>query len=186
MKQPIIDNDIDKNYKIELEIPDYAVVLTPCCSIGEKVLSLAPLIQARSKFYKNEFFSGDLTRINRRLPDPSKAWAIADWESKEDEEKQSILEKNDPYTLVNFFIYEENDLFPEYTLRSRNIRYHMINFNTVYNVKCDLIKRADEMRDGDLILKSKILELSIDARKDLYEKISFYYRTPIEDRASED
>lgn len=60
-------NKGDYNYHIDIALPSFSVVLSPCCSIGEQKISLTPLIEIRKTFFSNPYFAQDLTRINRRM-----------------------------------------------------------------------------------------------------------------------
>ncbi len=181
IKEPILSYNIESHqYKIDIDMPQYSVILTPCCSIGESVISLSPLIKIKSLYLKNPFFSEELTRINRKM-ESQQALSPDDWETLPEVEKQIRLEEGLQYALLNIFIYDANPIFDEYTLKGKNIRNYMIDFKNIYKVKCDLIKRPEELHESP-ILDSKVLQLSIDARSQLRNKIAHYYsRAPIED-----
>ena len=187
IKEPILSFKSEShNYTIDVEMP-YSVVLTPCCSIGESMISLTPLIKVRSNFFNNPYFAEDLTRINR-LMKPQQSLSPDELEKFSPEEKQRSLEKKINYALLNYFIYEENERFKKYTLRKREIRYYMINFKNIYTMKCAMIKRPKELKPEDApIIESKVLQLSIQARSELRDKIAYYYsRIPEEDVILED
>lgn len=187
IKEPILSIKSEShNYTIDVEMP-YSVVLTPCCSIGESTISLTPLIKVRSNFFKNPYFAEDLTRINRKM-EPQQAYSPNEWEKFSIEEQQRYLAEKINYALLNLFIYEENETFKKYTLRKREITYYMINFKDIYTMKCAMIKRPEELKPEDApIIESKILQLSIQARSELRDKIVFYYsRIPEEDEILED
>lgn len=62
---PIIKNpDSLETYEISVVQPDFCVILSPCCSIGHKVITLSPLIPVRGSFFNNPYFAQDLTRID--------------------------------------------------------------------------------------------------------------------------
>lgn len=187
IKEPFLSMKSEcHNYKMDIELPDYSVVLTPCCSIGDSVITLAPLIKLRSNFFKNPHFVEDFTIINR-LIDPEKAHTPDEWEKKSLEEKELLKMQGKSYTLAYLFIYEENVLFPKYTIRNQETNYYMIDFKKTYKLKCDLIKRPENTPEGSPILQSKCLQLSIQARSELRDKISYYYgRVPEEDEILED
>ena len=54
-------------FTLEIQQPLFFVVLSPCCSISDGMLLLAPLTSVRAAFYNNPYFAEDLTRINRVL-----------------------------------------------------------------------------------------------------------------------
>jgi hypothetical protein len=187
IKEPILSFKSEShNYTIDVEMP-YSVVLTPCCSIGESTISLTPLINVRSDFFKNPYYAEDLTRINR-LMKPQQSLSPDELEKFSPEEKQISLAKGINYALLNLFIYEENEIFKKYTLRKREITYYMIDFKNIYTIKCAMVKRPEKAKPEDApIIESKVLQLSIQARSELRDKIIYYYsRIPEEDEILED
>jgi hypothetical protein len=71
-------NEDNNDYSIQVSKPRFLSVLSPCCSIKDGLISLAPLIEVRNSFFNNPYFAEDLTRINRMvLPEntlPPEAW----------------------------------------------------------------------------------------------------------------
>ena len=184
IKEPILSlQDEGLNYKIDIEMPVYSVVLTPCCEIGDSVISLTPLVKVRGSFFKNPYFLEDLTRINRKM-EPEQAYPPDEWEKMPPDEKQKRSEEGMGYASLECFIYEGNERFKKYTLREREIRYYMINFKNVYRIKCEKIKRPEKTKPEDAsIMESKCLQLSVQTRAELRDKIAYYYsREPQEDK----
>ena len=188
IKQPFSIKEFEGfNYNIDVDMPNYSVVLTPCCSIGEHTLSLTPLIELRSSIMKNSNFVKDFTIINRpmeserRIP-PDK------WKKLSEDEKQRQREEKKSYVLLSLFIYEKHDLFPKYTLKGKEINYYMIDFRNTFKLNCEMIKAQDgKQQEFNQITKSKFLQLSIEARSQLRDKLSYYYgREPEEDKIQED
>jgi len=175
------------DYKINVELPNYSVVLTPCCSIDVGKLSLTPLIKVRSSFLKNPYFAEDLTRINRKM-NPEQTVAPEEWGKLSPEELRGRKAVGFNYTLLPLFIYEENEIFKKYTLREREIRDYMVDFGNIYTIKCPMIRRSEGATPQDpSVINSKVLQLSIQARAELRDKISYYYtRPPKEDMIVED
>lgn len=175
------------NYKIEVEVPRYSVVLTPCCSIENSVICIAPLIRVLGDFFKNPYFTEDLTRINKSLL-PNQMMSEEDWRKLSAERQEEILSSAPNYTLLEYFIYAENELFERYQLKGREISYYMVGFKNIQKIKCSRIQRpTDRIPCDEVILQSKVLELSVEARNDLRDKIArFYSRAPREDGALED
>jgi hypothetical protein len=187
IKEPILSFKSEShNYTIDVEMP-YSVVLTPCCSIGENTISLTPLIEVRSNFFKNPYFTDDLTRINRKM-EPQQAHSPDEWGKFSLEKQQRYLAEGLNYALLNLFIYGESEIFKKYTMRQREITYYMLNFRNVYTIKCAMIKRPEKVKPEDApIIESKVLQLSIQARSELRDKIVYYYsRIPEEDEILED
>jgi len=174
------------DFKINVKVPDYCVVLSPCCSIGDKIISLSPLIHIFSDFFNNPYFKEDLIRINRKmLPEQSVAPRV--WEGFSPEEKKRRKSLGKIYALVDLFIYKENELFPEYPIprmHEENIKtkYYMIDFKNTYKLNCKKI-----VNPKDFPLESRCLQLTKDTRSELRFKIANYYsRVPKEDKILED
>jgi len=168
------------DFQIELLLPKFCVILSPCCSISDQVISLCPLIQVRNTFFNNPYFEEDLTRINRIIP-PEKSIPPEAWEGFLSEQKAERMAKGYAYGFVELFAYEKNPLFPEYTIHRKggriNTNYYMIDFRNTFRVNCSRIRKPNNVP-----IESKVLQLSIAARSDLRDKISFYYsRLPDED-----
>jgi hypothetical protein len=162
-----------------------AVILSPCCSISDKTISVAPLIPVRSAFFKNDFFAKDLTRINRVM-EPQNTLPSAAWEKMSEEEKGKRLSEGLVYSFSELFIYAGHSLLPTSTVNRKEGDIEtttcMIDFRDTHKVSCDKIINPKQSP-----LDSKLLELSIATRAELREKIAAYYsRVPIEDKAAED
>lgn len=184
IKKPFLNIE-NHDYNINVELPPFSVILSPCCSIGDRKITLAPLKRVRKSFFNNPHFDEDLTRINRRM-DSKNVLSPEQWEKKSDKEKAEILKDKPVYTFVELFIYDENDLFPKYPIRRRgkteNISYYMIDFGNIYKLGCEEIispKKAP--------IDSKLLQLSVQSRSELRDKIAYYFgRVPDEDKLLED
>lgn len=187
IREPVLSSTQNHNYKVNVEIPLYSVILTPCCSIEDGMITLTPLVKILSNFLKNSYFEEDLTRINREM-EPKQTVPVDTWESFTLEEKEKRLSEGKTHSLVQYFIYEADDRFVKYPLRGKDIGYYMIDFRNIYTIKCDLIKRVCGGSSAeDQLLKSKCLQLTNDIRSELRVKIASYYsRKPIEDSVLED
>jgi hypothetical protein len=186
IKGPILEaSTLNEGYNIDVNLPIFSVVLSPCCSIGHDIISLTPLIKVRNAFFDNPYFREDLTRINRKM-EPEQTVPPNIWEKFPSEEKQKRSEEGYGYTFLELFIYEKNNLLAKYTIhrKQENIEtnYYMIDFRNTYKLNCEKIKTPE-----DAPLESKCLQLSIQARSELRDKIAYYYaRIPKEDKILED
>ena len=183
--EPILTT-LNTDYNIEIDLPFFSVVITPCCSIGQKTISLTPLIELRNAFFKNPYLSEDFTRINRVM-EPQQSVAPDTWNKFPTEEQQRRLEEGNAYAFLELFVYEKNDLFPKYSIyinKQKNIEtnYYMIDFKNIYKLNCEKINTPE-----DAPIDSKCLQLSNQVRNELRDKISYYYaRVPKEDKILED
>jgi len=181
IKEPILKNV--KGYNIEVDVPTFSVIMDPCCSIGQKMISLTPLIKVWGTFFDNPYLEEDLTRVNREM-EPEQAVSPSVWAEFPLAVKQERLEEGRTYAFVNLFVYERHELFPLYTISPRGRRekketnYYMIDFRNIYKACCDKIVSPVAV----VPLKTKILQLSLETRAELRMKMKFYFgRTPKED-----
>ena len=186
IKVPILEvSSLNEGYNIDVNLPIFSAVLSPCCSIGHAIISLTPLIEVRKSFFDNPYFAEDLTRINRKMG-PQQTVPPHVWDKFPQEEKLKRSEEGYGYAFLELFIYEKNDLFPKYTLHRKQgeieTNYYMIDFRNTYKLNYEKIKTPE-----DAPLESKCLQLSIQARYELRDKIAWYYgRVPEEDKILED
>ncbi len=170
-----------ETYRVELEHPQYAAVLSPCCSIGSSTLLLSPLVHVWRKWLGNPYLVQDLTRVNRKMA-AEQTLAPEDLEKLEDDEKQRRLELAKPaYAFLEQFVYDQHVLLPSYELTWKgnpvSLGHYMIDFRRVHRVNCPAVKSPEKSP-----LHAKILELSIEARTELRDKLSYYFgRVPQED-----
>ena len=167
-------------WQIRAVLPDYLVVMTPCCSIEKKCLLLAPLGPIRPSFLKNEWWREDLTHLNRTMP----------WEKSLPPEHLAKMSEEDraagslappAYAFGECFIYPPHPILGAYALPMKptpqDVGHYMIDFKTVFRLECDFINRPAKAPPG-----TKLLELAIPARRDLRAKLAqFFARVPEED-----
>ena len=169
-------------YSIEVETPQFCVVLSPCCSIEDKTVLLTSLIKVTSGFFDNPYFSEDLTRINRDM-EPHEMVAPSIWNKFPEEEQTKRKNDGRGYALNRYFIYPENDLLPKYQLKKRDgntieTGYYMIDFLRTYKVNSEII-----VKGGTAPASTKYLQLTPTARQELRDKIAYFYgRVPDEDK----
>lgn len=188
LKEPSSDNKhID--YSLDLSMPAYSVVLSPCCSIGNATLTLVPLEQVNKKLFANPYFVEDLTRINKPVP-PELAIPPDEWDKLSEEAKDSKRNVGKSYTFAELFIYLSHGLLLPYEITYRKnifpIGHYMIDFQKIFRVRCELVRSSNSNPTDQKLLDSKILQLSVDSRDDLRKKLAWYFgREPIEDRIAE-
>ena len=179
----VVDNPLyQSDFNITVAAPTYAVVLSPCCSIEDKKLAIAPLKQLENKIFANPYLSKDLTIINSKIPAKKSVPPIA-WDKMDPGEKANRMAKGEAYVFVDKFIYAPSDLFAEYTINRRDgnlkTRHYVVDFRDSIKISCDRINR--EYSPG----AAKVLQLSVETRELMRRKIaSFYQRVPDEDAAS--
>jgi len=176
-----------KDYHIEVNQPDFAAILSPCCSIGNHTLSLSPLIEIPASFFDNPYLMEDLERLNHPMS-PQQAVPPDIWTQMSDEEKQRRLDLSHPksFAFVEYFIYSPHDLLPEYKLKSKKENgqiktgFYMIDFRRLYKIVCKQVNSAKQSPT-----KTKVLQLSIQTRANLRDKfVNYFSRVPEEDNVS--
>lgn len=169
------------DFAVNVELPAFSIVLSPCCSISDRMIVLSPLVQVRGAFFKNPYFSEDLTRINRRM-EPEQTVPPSTWAAFAPEEKARRLSEESAYAFGELFVYEGHSAFPAYEIPRKEgsikTNYYMIDFRNSHKVNCNRIVSAK-----DSPVENKVLELTIQTRTELRQKISDYYaRIPQEDK----
>ena len=187
---PFIENPLNdsslKNYKyrIESKIPEFSVVMTPCCSIGENTISLVPLQRITSDIYRN--LSDDVLNDFAILNSEVKSIDVIspfNWEFLSPDQKEEKEAEGKGWVFLDRFFYKGFDLFEEYEItvrkESKIIKDYLIDFKEVYQIRCNKI--IYQKIDND-ILSTKCLELTIEIRDKLRKKLANYYgRVPDED-----
>jgi len=183
IKKPVHEMIQSYSYDINVNMPEFVVVLTPCCSIRTQTLLLTSLVQLDHILFKNPYFVEDFIRINRVIEDPQKRFPPIEWENMPDERKTEKLAEGKQYAFYHYFIYKEHDYFTEYSRNDINTQHYMIDFRNIYSITCSdlVVKKTGEIPES--IFKTKILQLSIDSRNELRNKlIHFFGRIPDEDK----
>lgn len=166
-------------YRLEVHSPAFAIIMSPCCSIGEHTLAISPLIEVPPQFFRNPYFASDLTNINRPMPAEKAIWPEK-WATFAPEEKLERMSAGDAYALVEYFIYAPCDLLPPYPVKGqggREIGHYMIDFRRICRIECNRIVKPEQAP-----LETKLLQISIETRRELRDKLAWYFgRTPRED-----
>ena len=183
LKKPSREAHLD-DYVVNISWPQFSVVMTPCCSIADKMMVLTPFVQVPSTFFDNPYLLEDLTRANR-IMSPRQAVPPHVWETFDDEQKQRRLAVGHTYAFKNLFVYDKHESLPPYTLHRKvgnvDTNYYMIDFKNLYKVHCDKI-----ISPTDSPLESRYLQLSVETREQLRVKVARYYgRVPEEDQLVE-
>lgn len=172
-------------YDINVLIPEFSIIMTPCCSIEDKTIAITPLLPVRISFFDNLHWADDLTKINRIMT-PQQSVSTKVWSQFDGEAQQRRIAEGITYAHANFFIYDEHEILPKYLLsRKRGNQtqevttgYYMVDFKNIVKVNCDKI-----VSPSDFPLECRLLELTVEARDELRVKLGWYYsRLPKEDQ----
>lgn len=160
-------------WSIAVTRPAHLVVMTPCCSIEDKRIILAPLLPLRPAFFRNPFFAEDPTRINGKVP-AEKSVPPEVWSHLLPEEQTKRLALGVLYVFDECFVYPPHALLDSYKLDrpggAQQVGHYMLDFKTIYPVECKLVNRGAAPPAG-----MKLLQLSIPARQALREKTSLFF-----------
>ncbi len=173
----------DAEYGVQLSHPVFVAVMTPCCSVGNQTIALAPLLKLNAKYFDNPYFVEDMTNINRPMT-LEQAVPRSVWDQLGDLEKQRRLSQKKPhmFSLLEVFVYAPHQLLSRYRVsESRDITdgYYQIDFRSIYKVDCKQIVNRKQVP-----LAAKRLELTVEARSELRRKLANYFgRIPDEDVA---
>ena len=171
------DNNSELTCQIKVSYPKYVVVMTPCCSIKDKLINLVPVLPISKKLAQNPYFSADFTRINREIKPEFSVPPVA-LEKMSPDDKEKLLSKGISYSFLNLFVYDQNPLFSSYIINETETNCYMIDFKQMYSLECSKIMAPDQSP-----IESKVLQLSISARSELRQKLVAYLgRVPEEDR----
>lgn len=171
-----------ETFQVELNQPQFAVVATPCCSIKNKMLMLAPLTKIRPAFYDNDYLAVDLVRVNKSMTAeqsvPKKVWEQLPHEERV---RRLDMTRSEPLAFAELFVYAPHGLLPAYTVNRRDgpleTGFYMIDFRMISPVLCDSVASAKQAP-----VYAKRLQLTIGARGDLRNKAAaFFARVPKED-----
>ena len=134
--------------EVDVSRPLYASVLSPCCSIGDGVIALSPLVEVPARLLGNPFFSDDLTRVNSRVK-PEQSVSPEAWQKLGIEEKERRFARGPSYTFVHFFVYAPHDLLKEYSVatadRPITLGHYLVDFRRIAAVLC---KQVNGPRDS--------------------------------------
>lgn len=165
---PITHIDMNSAQRFDISVGhlSYAVVMSPCCSIRDNVLSLCVLKPLDKKYFKAPKLKENPLLLNARMlakdAIPPGYWATF---TEQDVQKQEA--KGLAYAFNTAFIFAPNPLLPT----NENGSYYEIDFREICCVKSESIKNPET----PVNLVDKILELSDDSRILLRDKLQDYY-----------
>jgi len=174
---------------INLSIPQFCVLLTPCCSVGKgrKMLTVSPLRPVKASWFLVPYLAEDLTRLNCRAM-PAQLMLQESWDKLTEEEREEKLQGPLSYGYLEYFVFAEHVDLPQYEVKLKDqtiyTRYHMIDFRDTYVVDCEKFKVVDG--ELEFPLRSKRLQLSARARTELRLKLASFYVRPAKEDFAED
>jgi len=176
------------SYEFDLSISiipsDMFVILTPCCSIENKTVNIAPLKKLDSRFLSSDQLILDFTIINMPI---SKRIALGEAAFSKLPEHEKLELENAPlgYEYIDKFVYDDHSCLKTYKLEKKRSKEelisvatgkYMISFKDVVKIQSILFERHNENC-------AKVAELTAMARSKLRDKLTYYYsRIPDEDQ----
>jgi hypothetical protein len=113
---------------------------------------------------------------------PRRAIPPEQWDKLREDARQLRESQPPMYAFLSYFVYAPHELLPEYIYRigkeDVHMHHYMIDFRDAFKVKSLVIVTPEKAP-----LDVKCLQLSTQVRKDLREKIAYYFgREPEEER----
>lgn len=205
IERPLIDFK-NEPYSIDVQFPQFAVVLDPCCEIGKGMISLSPLEEVVSSFWDISYLVNDMTLVNIEGMANDLVHPMV-WNKFTDPQKIKALVSVPAYGYTPYFVYEGNPIFPDYRIKRESkfreildtetklpkyeisrestiyqTRHRMLCFKNIHKVGCQKIFGSEKPTDED-IQKSIVLQLSIKTRNQLRDKMAYYFgNKPKEDK----
>jgi hypothetical protein len=172
--------NVAQEIKITVSCPEYFAVMTPCCSIGDKRIALAPLVPIKSSFWTNPYFVDDFTRINHKALE-SQLTPPSEWQKLSEAERADRESAGLAYGLVDSFVYAPHGLLKRYLAPKKGAPaeagHYLLEFGSAVRVDCKHVVRNKAVPSG-----VKVLELTVETRNSLRAKLVNYFgRIPDED-----
>jgi len=184
-QEDVLPEEGSASYSVGLEIPDFCVLLTPCCSIGKRrqALTVAPLTRLDKRILAVPYLAEDPTRLNRKGR-ADKLMIPEAWSKLSQDEKKERLSRPS-YVNLESFVYAGNDLFPFYDIKVASQTFttncRMIDFRDTHTLACKQIQSA-----ANYPLQSKKLQLTAMARHELRIKMGHFFMRPAQEDLLED
>lgn len=178
-------------FTVDLILPAFCVLLTPCCSIGKGTTALvvSPLRPVEKYWLETPYLAEDLTRVNQKAM-PNVLTHPATWAKMTDEKQGREMEKGLGYGYAKNFAYAGNKHFSPYEVKLSTgdvtaTNWYMLNFLDIYMLNCENIRKDK----GEFLYPpdSKLLQLSARVRTELRLKMAtFFLGRNIEEDIAED
>ncbi|WP_371801693.1 hypothetical protein [Candidatus Lokiarchaeum ossiferum] len=177
-------NYLDFQYELNCEFPKFSVIITQCCSIKDQMICMAPLKKI------NSFLVNNPELIENPVPLNSPIKKIKIYHPKSllkmpTSYHEKIIAEDEVLHHISLFFFEGHDELPQYSVyikefaETHNTSAYYVDFREISHFKCPNIEKDHFSAD---ILKSKVLELTIDGRNAFRSKLhEFFCRTPKED-----
>jgi hypothetical protein len=188
IKNPIMNENLqDYKYELKSEIPQYSGIVSQCCDIENETAQLAPLRKINKKMFQNPELIKNPIKLNEKIEkiDLLHPTTVKYLKENKKENYENIIQDGKKYQFNSFFFYQSSETFPEYSIEFEqteetiNTRAYYIDFREIYQINCKQIQRKNFGKD---ILGSKVLELTIEGRNQLRQKLNnFFCRIPEED-----
>ena len=119
------------------------------------------------------YYLDDFTNVNR-VCSPIDAIKPERIRTLKKEEMEELLNEDNSYTKRSLFVYDAHRDLPTYTVSIRKVETplntYMIDFRHTCKVGCKKIIKPEEQP-----IDSRVLELSDETRKELLDKLIFFY-----------
>lgn len=163
--------------KIHVTSPECFAIMTPCCSIEEKSVALAPFVDLRWQISQVPYLKDNPLRINSEM-EAHLPFSPEQLEKMPEAKRNELYARPPAYIYLDCFVYAPTDIFATYTVKRggqewKDIRHRMVDFKSIFRVECTQIVRNQPVSDG-----IKIAELSEESRTQLRQKLTYYFGRP--------
>jgi len=143
----------------------YSAIVTPSCEIPKQerdYLAFCPLVPVSKRITQIECFQKDPTRFNNPV-EAENSMPRLKWDTKSEDEKEALKRKRKTYAIFNYYVFDK--------LEGSFSDYLMIDFGFVFNVN----KKKFGQEFYNVLLGSRVTQLSFESQKALQDKLAFYY-----------
>ena len=165
------------DYSVKIRRPRYAAIMTPCCSVGDKTLALAPLLPIKPEWLGNPHLAENLSRVNSKMTFEQ----AAPPDLRPDErERRRALHEGRSFAFFEYFVYAPHTSLPSYQVKSRGhdvpVSHYMVDFRMIHRIESKSIGKG-----AGVPIEAKVLQLSVPARQSLREKLAHYFGRPADE-----
>jgi len=205
---PSIENPLgeapDTSYRIDVNLPEFCVIMDNCCHIGAGTILLSPLVQIEHHFWDTPSLADNILRINS-LAMPQELMHPEQWNKLSADSKREFLNVVPSYGHKRYFIYDKKASFTSYDVHREaqyrekidedtqlpiyeriaeekvfSTKQYTIDFKKLFRVNCRKISKSAMDKK---VLDSKIAQLTVETRNQLREKMAMFFgEVPLEDR----
>jgi len=161
-------------FTVSVDHPANAVVMSPCCSIRDGVISICILKPLHKKYFKAPKLKENPLLLNGKMLKKD-VIPPEQWKNLSEEQRQQYETEELAYAFNEVFVFAPNLLLPELEVEIKGekvkVGYHEIDFREACHIKSPAIKNPETR-----IAVNKKLQLTDDTREAFRDKLQSYYQ----------